>query len=825
MCESCEGYMAPNWDRTQCIDPLCSIYQTYDHYACKTCLPGNYLGFDETIGRTRCFSDCSELGAVANMTAGKCLESTCSNMEFRNPETGNCQLCSTEIEDCNSCVLQTPGSLDSLICSECDYKNANGDILFHNFNDKQCTPCETDWEYWTGEECRNCHDEIEWCGRCMLENIDIEESFNCYSCLGTIPVIETDDETSLPIECGCDFVSYSNFDQETTIESWDSIDNPDTAFCSTCPTNIPHCNVCDGLGLNCIQCADGWFEGVDGQCTTEVCREWDTEAVSIDEPDNFMCIECNTKCGERLLTQGNTCVEECSEPWKQAGKNTCELECPDGWYPGISQCLRCNVDGCKSCNEHQECTECFDDVETCLLTCDGENPVHDYFTEKKCVQTCDKQWNYLSPDSFGSFNGPRCATCDQDCLECKEGPRGPTCVRCPIQDVIVFFEGEYIVGTDENNQELKALTHYGHLNGCTHDCPLGFYADGTVCNECMEHCAECDFAGECITCQDGFALGADKHCSNQCVPGSKQYFSLDDDICVDCPADMNCDACIYNGLFNQVACNRCPEGTLLTPDFTCRETCEEDGFFLVIDEFGEKSCVDLCPEGQGPDYNDQNICKDCFNPGAGECAECYFEDREGHMVCEKCGEGLFLFQDPELENTRFFTTCIDEFACSVVSFASPVIYPARSDREEMWVCDECNGFFDHKTYPAPEAELDIDAEAAPEPTCVPCTQNFCGSCSWSFEFGEYTCLSCNEGAVYDPATKDCRGECGPLFNSIYPTEILDANILDDDEILTETCLKECPDNHVKNLREQCLECDFEHCQECVLNEVTLIPEC
>ena len=146
----------------------------------------------------------------------------------------------------------------------------------------------------------------------------------------------------------------------------------DTAFCNVCSSAIPNSIACDDFGTESHECMKPYFIDGHGECTLEPCREFD---------EYGLCIECNTRLGVTFRTQADTCVIECDEGYEELGDYACELQCPDGWYRGVDECLRCNVEGCKTCSKDGVCTECFDDVDKCDLTCEYERlfVIHDYF--------------------------------------------------------------------------------------------------------------------------------------------------------------------------------------------------------------------------------------------------------------------------------------------------------------------------------------------------------------------------------------------------------------------------------------------------------------
>lgn len=44
------------------------------------------------------------------------------------------------------------------------------------------------------------------------------------------------------------------------------------------------------------------------------------------------------------------------------------------------------------------------------------------------------------------------------------------------------------------------------------------------------------------------------------------------------------------------------------PNGQCARSCQEGGFNLLIDAFGNEKCVETCPAGFGPDGFSFNLC-------------------------------------------------------------------------------------------------------------------------------------------------------------------------------------------------------------------------
>jgi len=116
-----------------------------------------------------------------------------------------------------------------------------------------------------------------------------------------------------------------------------------------------------------------------------------------------------------------------------------------------------------------------------------------------------------------------------------------------------------------------------------------------------------------------------------------------------------------------------------------------------------------------------------------------------YEICLSCEEDYYIRHDTKSIPT---SVCLSYFECQ------GALSPMRvGEDHSSWECTECAGYWDHEI-------LDEDEN----PTCQPCNYEggYCESCSWDFDWWGYQCIECNQGAIYDPVSRDCVNECGRL---------------------------------------------------------------
>ena len=315
--------------------------------------------------------------------------------------------------------------------------------------------------------------------------------------------------------------------------------------------------------------------------------------------------------------------------------------------------------------------------------------------------------SYASSRDRAPFKTDYCEYCDEKCTDCMEHDGKNMCMTCS--------DGE------------KA-----YKSECLDDCPLYYFDDSGLCRACVEGCEHCSDDSTCDVCGHGYtADGA--ICNRICEAG--QFWSPITEGCELCPTD--CLTCHWDFLASNVACDTCKGDYKITPAHTCVEKCIDEGY---VDQSG--MCQVHCNEGWGPNHSNDDICMACEQD---HCNTCFFDTRQGFFDehCTSCQDQFYLKQD-SLSQTQ--TECVEYLECK-----GPLSPIRRTQGEhELWLCLECDGYFDH-------------SRNYEEPVCKPCSDQYCGWCAWDFEMEAPQCVECRDGAIYDPASRDCRGECGQII--------------------------------------------------------------
>ncbi|CAJ1378543.1 unnamed protein product [Effrenium voratum] len=236
--------------------------------------------------------------------------------------------------------------------------------------------------------------------------------------------------------------------------------------CKTCAAESGLCSVCDhSMSLdptsgNCVAvCPLGFFSSRGPSRT---------------------CVSCGGSCNR--CQEAAQCLE-CKHSMYLTPNNTCELDCPIGFYKhGIGAigrtCLPCSPN-CNSCSDWFTCDECTVDA---YIT-----------TDAACETTC--------PDGYygegNGVSGGLCRACDPKCTKCS-GPL--VCNECRGSRYLTpFFQ-------------------------CETSCPVGSYPHGEgkvgrACLPCPLGCASCTSEDTCLECTDDFFLAADQVCTKSCPDG------------------------------------------------------------------------------------------------------------------------------------------------------------------------------------------------------------------------------------------------------------------------------------------------------------------
>ncbi|KCV68121.1 hypothetical protein H696_05379 [Fonticula alba] len=176
------------------------------------------------------------------------------------------------------------------------------------------------------------------------------------------------------------------------------------------------------------------------------------------------CLPCHEACVGCSGPAADQCLA-CRHFLPDA-PGACLASCPEGLFPdpaGDGAC-RCHV-SCAACSPAAPGGGAF----ACTACADGHAPT-------------------------GVPGDAECAACHGACLACSRPGDPAACTACPPGTLL-------------------------HEGACVGSCPPGTWARGSECWPCGPACAQCDPAGRCVQCDDGFFVyisGACRPCDASC---------------------------------------------------------------------------------------------------------------------------------------------------------------------------------------------------------------------------------------------------------------------------------------------------------------------
>jgi len=174
--------------------------------------------------------------------------------------------------------------------------------------------------------------------------------------------------------------------------------------------------------------------------------------------------------------------------------------------------------------------------------------------------------------------------CHQSCLECRIGSKSG-CTMCN--------SGKFL-----NN------------GACEKECPIGFFANGQVCEMCISPCLTCRGLGNCIDCIPPFFMNlATRNCLLECPNGMygdeiTRTCKVCDSTCAKCngPTDNDCTGCVLGFNLDNVEKNtgHCVE-----------KACLENTYLSINKDTQTAECLPC-----------DNSCKTCKGLSRNDCIEC-----------------------------------------------------------------------------------------------------------------------------------------------------------------------------------------------------------
>ncbi len=412
------------------------------------------------------------------------------------------------------------------------------------------------------------------------------------------------------------------------------------SYPSNCYVDCPLFEAYDFTNKQCVSCTSPQQYVNNNECVTScssfskvvgaynVCESCPTNQY-FNSVDNL----CVTTCPEYLIPNTSTYVcENCKllVPMQISYNGACiaGTSCPTNTLLGNSARNGCY--DCKSINKYLEGGVCLDECSygkilnhannTCLSCANNE-----FNLNNQCVPVCGQGFIYDSfnvckkcPSTLKLYNNEFVAKCPTNLGV----DNFNQCVNC--RDISQYMYKEKCYPTVPLNTELTNIFYniyndcaalnpkkFKYLNTCVEKCPQNYatYEDGDEClnwkdldkylfnNFILDHCPGFSFANSenvCQTCKDFDKFFHMGECLNKCPD---YYFYDENNVCYNCDVSGK----IYFG-------NKCVDSCAFymyhdQNSNTC-VFCKDTNQYMV---FGEKRCVDRCPENLGI-YDYYNVC-------------------------------------------------------------------------------------------------------------------------------------------------------------------------------------------------------------------------
>lgn len=304
------------------------------------------------------------------------------------------------------------------------------------------------------------------------------------------------------------------------------------------------------------------------------------------------CSLCPDGCSECLYDSNN-----CSSCFSGFGFIVNENDIPNGKCHGCSdkfcnncgndyrKCSSCNtgfgitLDGicqkcpanCKNCFYPEICYECEDGFERNLTIIDEnyysgciQYPENCAKCDREYCQMCEEGYSFMVDKDGITHNN--CVKCPNNCKQCSTD--NTKCDEC-IQGFILNDDGK----CDQCSEHCTECQRYDMCNRCK----SGSIVQGFTCFKCPDHCNHCSIPYLYGTCDDGYSvsykndetygqcISCPKNCkecdleTNKCLECNDGYVTIikedgsTDGKCVQCP--RNCLMCSYNDSTQCIWCS------------------------------------------------------------------------------------------------------------------------------------------------------------------------------------------------------------------------------------------------------------------------------
>ncbi|EMD45197.1 serine/threonine kinase, putative [Entamoeba histolytica KU27] len=464
------------------------------------------------------------------------------------------------IEPNGNCFVQYfVETTNCLICDESHYyRNANGTCstieptdplcISYGFHCYQCSSTH----YLENGICKECSKKFEFCNTCNFTQ--------CLSCMTNY---------SLNTMNNCVLSSSYDLCEWKTSVCMKCVDgyqfDVSSGNCKPCPSN---CLVCDNNtcilceknttwdGISCInsssvelyiygkqsKCQNGYVS-IEGICHN--CSERYGHCLLCDEQTCHLCEE-----GYVILSNGQCISKEQCHCLETTNKSQC-YQCEEGFYLSKGQCTKC-IDGCSYCLNENTCEKCLSEFILVGGLC--EKITNEVMEQAHCVEykngrcsLCETK--YYLDDSMKCVNCPdNCTSCtSQGCISCDQGyiVQSYLCIysnqtHCLIPffndaGCVICEDGYFINKTTCSSCKVFGECIQCSFSGCT-NCSEGYYLNGVKCSPIseLEHCLKVDYTVGCISCENGYRITQDSHCTTceanckhctsiQCIKCNKEY--------------------------------------------------------------------------------------------------------------------------------------------------------------------------------------------------------------------------------------------------------------------------------------------------------------
>ena len=648
-CGTCKAgyFLNINNKCTACIANCSTCTTTTD---CQACLPGFFYANGQCSACPQNCNNCSDANTCTQcinnyyFSGSTCVN--CSSLGLKKTGasngTGTCQAC---VSGCLVCDTTTS-------CTQCgDGYLATGTTA--------CNPC-------TVTSCKTCN-PLSTCTSCLANYILFSNT--CVQC--SVPNCQGCDSNGKCLACNAGFILFNG-------------------VCSNC--SVSNCAYCGSDPTVCVYCSNGYYLTPNGTCypgTVQSCVvPWGNTSCTACDTGFLLasnaCYQCSGKncltcssnnicsqCGVQYFLQNNLCskcIANCDSCFDQS---TCSL-CSTGYYLSSStQCSRCSVNNCQTCNSNPtKCDQCLAQffLSGDKLTCSTCSDPNCLTCSTAAVCTACNAGYYLNQSSCVACAQTNCASCSSaaKCDQCKTNYTAnlaqtscsycpfQTCQRCDSNFQCAACTPQYFF----NNNSNSCISCQSNCINCTDpsictSCSSGYYLNNITCLACSSNCAQCN-STSCITCSSGYGLNSQGQCitcnvpnclscssnnvcsqcssgltlnlaSNTCGCSAAQLWNSSAQICLTCSnLYTNCYSC------NQTACISCIPGYYQPTGSGSCIKCNQDANCGVCNTTNCLSCV------TGYYLQPNNTCSACFV----DCANC---TGSAHNQCTVCNSGFALF--------------------------------------------------------------------------------------------------------------------------------------------------------------------------------------